>query len=79
MSACRSCGASILWAVTGAQRRPIPLDAVPAVDGNIELDRTTDPPYAKTWGTSHAWSEGTHRYRSHFSTCPQAAEHRRRR
>ena len=64
--ACRSCGASIVWAVTGAARKPIPLDAEPVADGNIEL---VDG-YAKTWGSSHTWPAGAQRYQSHFARLP---------
>lgn len=81
MSTCASCGAPILWAVTGKQHRRIPIDPDPTADGNIELAPLPDsrPYYATTWGTSHTWPDGTPRYRSHFSTCPQASEHRRHR
>lgn len=48
---CRSCGAPIIWAVTTASRRPIPVDQEPVEDGNIELEAQdpTSPPYAKAW------------------------------
>jgi len=80
--ACRSCGAPIVWAVTGEKRRRIPLDAVPVADGNVELldmahpRSVGDAPYTVTWGSSHTWPPDVRRYRSHFATCPQAGEWR---
>lgn len=71
---CRSCQAPIRWAVTGANRKPIPLDLEPTDDGNVEL---VDG-YAKTWGTSHDWPAGVDRYRSHYASCPDAGEWRKR-
>lgn len=69
---CRSCGAPVWWAVTDAAKR-IPVDPVAAGDGNIIVlfdpaergmlrvrvlrkDESTDQP----------------RYRTHFTTCPNA-------
>lgn len=69
MSACRSCNAEIIWAVTEAGRR-IPLDAEPVksdelrglfvlYDGPERVARTVPPVY-----------------RTHFATCPNADQHR---
>jgi hypothetical protein len=69
-----------VWAVTGASRKPIPVDAEPAADGNVELaPRLDGPPYAITWGSSHVWPADSPRYRAHFATCPHANEWRARR
>jgi hypothetical protein len=76
MSACSSCNAPIIWARTGSGK-PIPLDFEPAPDGNVEFDVGTG--VAKSWGSSHVWPDGVARYRAHFSTCPDADEHRRSR
>ena len=70
MSKCRSCGAPIEWAVTDAGKM-IPLDADPVPEGNLVVEagksraRTVDDPGVVFW-------------RTHFATCPNADEHRRR-
>lgn len=67
-SRCRSCGANVLWV-----GRTI-LDAVPVDNGNIEIID----------GVIHVASKllplsaDRPRYVSHFSTCPQAKEWRKR-
>jgi hypothetical protein len=67
-SACRSCGADIVWAATEAGRR-IPLNPKLVLGGNVDLHkgiaRVRRPDPAR---------EG---YVVHFATCPAAAEHRR--
>lgn len=76
VSRCRSCGAPIVWAVTERGRR-MPLDAQPVVAGNIEVSRRPD---GAILATVRAEAQGeAQRYVSHFSTCPQAGQHRRRR
>lgn len=60
---CSSCGASILWVVMGTGKR-MPLDAKP--QKLITLD---DMPEARGYVGDC--------YTSHFSTCPNAAKHRR--
>lgn len=78
MSRCKSCGADIVWVKTVAGKS-IPLDAAPVADGNVALD---------SGGRAHVYSNPAAlfvvdmagdgpRYRSHFATCPNAAEHRR--
>jgi hypothetical protein len=79
---CRSCGAPIRWALTVKGHR-MPLDAMPVVDGNILLDVATDPPTARVLPASSDLNEGDSRglfdrYKSHFATCPNAAQHRKR-
>jgi hypothetical protein len=68
---CSSCGASILWAITEKGHR-IPIDPEPTTAGNLTLvdgiARTPrlgeDAPFLQ--------------YLSHFATCPNAADHRRK-
>lgn len=67
---CRSCGAAIIWAVTGNGKK-MPVDAKPTTDGNLVLEGTEPTAVYVDPGT------GTHT--SHFATCPHAAEHRRSR
>jgi hypothetical protein len=67
---CSSCSAPIIWAETPRGKR-IPLDAELVEGGNIELRAGiafVEPP-----------EPGKRRYRSHFSTCPRAGQHRSRR
>jgi hypothetical protein len=64
---CQSCGAEIVWAETEAGRK-IPLDAVPEkrfVIADAPLSRARVAVMQPT-------------YVSHFATCPNAAEHRRK-
>jgi len=67
---CRTCNAPILWAVTEKGKR-MPLDAEPTpggnlivVDGIARVPRIDDEvPFLQ--------------YLSHFTTCPQASQHRK--
>lgn len=82
---CRSCGADILWAITGSGKR-MPMDSEPDMrpppkGGNMVLTVKGGP-----FGELHveAYYRQTHgekrnRYTSHFGTCPNADEHRRQR
>jgi hypothetical protein len=73
-STCRSCGAPIIWSTTIGLGRRIPLDAEPVGDGNVVLTlkgAMVSPPSGVPDPT------GSKRYKSHFSTCPNAAKHRR--
>ena len=74
---CRSCSAPIVWAITQEGRR-MPLDAEPAREGNVLLypDGTCR---ALRADEVIGGAIGEHLHRSHFATCPEAAEHRRRR
>lgn len=69
-SKCRSCGAAIIWCVTTTGKR-IPIDEAPFPGGNMILDGECDAIVAVVVPVG----EGTHR--SHFVTCPHAAQHRR--
>lgn len=77
---CRSCGAPMVWVRTEKQRR-MPLDAEPVppgTRGTFVLRDTLSPegPLAIAAGSDEL--PGELYYTSHFATCPQAAEHRRR-
>lgn len=76
-ASCRSCGAPIVFAVTERGKR-IPIDAEPVENGNIALDRLQEPPraYVLKTATAREMVEGN-LYVLHFSTCPNAAQHRR--
>jgi hypothetical protein len=73
MPVCKSCGRPIRWGVTQAHKA-IPVDAEPAErgnvvfidDGRVHVLRKDEPTTAR-------------RYVSHFATCPNAKQHRRKR
>lgn len=70
-SACRSCGAEILWVLTANQKR-MPVDALPVENGNLVLDPANgDVPHVRVVKAG----EGTHV--SHYVTCPQREEWRK--
>lgn len=76
-AACRSCDAPILWAKTPGDR-PIPLDATPVPDGNVELihERLGQAPLAIVHGQAPFLAGDL--YLPHFATCPNADEWRTR-
>lgn len=80
MATCRSCRATIEWAVTANGKR-MPVDVTPTPEGNV----TTVPGGAGP-GTLLAlvhppgqlpFDADEPRYTSHFATCPNADSHRR--
>jgi hypothetical protein len=77
-TACRSCGATIEWAVT-ANRKSIPLDPDPHPDGNLVLVWTSPgrQPMALVVNPHEPMLDEPPRYRSHFVTCPNADQHRK--
>lgn len=73
---CRSCGAPIRWVKTQASAN-MPLNLEPCEDGNIVIASNGE---AIVVGTKPAYlRRPLPRYKSHFATCPNAAEHRRKR
>lgn len=75
VSACRTCRAPIIWAITQRGAR-MPVDAAPVPGGNVVLEHRKD-------GTVLARTQGelggaAVRHVSHFATCPGATHHRRR-
>ncbi len=70
--ACRSCGAPVLWCRTEAGKM-MPVDAEPVENGNLEVIRAGDRLIARVRGEDLL---GSHRYLSHFVTCPQSREWR---
>lgn len=74
---CQTCGARIVWAVTGNNKR-MPIDASPREDGDLWLDMVDDRasvPVARRVDLYTA--ADAPRYVSHFATCPDADQHRR--
>jgi hypothetical protein len=75
---CRSCGAEIIWATNDHTGGGIPVDAEPVADGNITLDLSGPKVLAHVLRKGEDVAEGTARYVSHFVTCPQGREWRRK-
>lgn len=72
-SKCTRCGAAIIWATTVHDRR-MPLDALPHVDGTIELTQYDDgtPPSCRVLtGMFLDLAEIGSLYVSHRATCPK--------
>lgn len=85
MARCKSCGASIVWAKTRAGKS-MPLDADPVAYGNVTIVDYLNPsaveptPVVVVGPLSlEDTPVSTWRYQSHFSSCPDAGVHRRRR
>jgi hypothetical protein len=72
ISNCRSCHAAIIWTETEKGKK-MPVDAEPALNGNIDLWTSGD----KVTAAYTAMDAGTKRYISHFVTCPNADKHRK--
>lgn len=66
VSACKSCGAPVDWAVTPAGKR-MPLDVGPAENGNLTLKLGIAVPR-----TEEHVAAGLPARVSHYATCPQA-------
>lgn len=72
---CRSCGATIWWAITPKGRR-MPVDP-PGLrtDPNVSVWRDATGVLRTGSAAPDGWP--VHDTTSHFATCPQADEHRR--
>lgn len=76
---CGSCARPIVWAATPAGKL-IPLDADPVADGNIAAHRDESGNlWARVLRKDEAPAENERRGLSHFTSCPNADQHRRRR
>ena len=72
MNVCKSCGAPIIWVRT-ENGKMMPLDANPDTEGTIGI----------VDGVAHFIASelrfvNSKFYHSHFSTCPNAAKHRKK-
>lgn len=83
MSRCKSCGAEIKW-ITMASGKSMPVDAEPiyyttahpGAKGDDVLTLVTDAgQIAKGYFNPEGQKRG---YTSHFATCPNAKQHRKR-
>jgi hypothetical protein len=83
VSACRSCGAEVEWAVTAAFARRMPLDLGVVADGNAAVvgRDARGAPIVVVLGPDdlkRVRELGTVELRrSHFQTCPEAEKWRR--
>jgi hypothetical protein len=76
MNLCRSCGAEIQW-VKLESGKTMPVDAYPAKNGNI-LVKPGGMGAVMTKEELEVVRPRTPLHLSHFSTCPNAAQHRKR-
>lgn len=76
---CRSCGAPILWVKTNLGNKTC-LNAEPVEGGNVVIETVDKEDVARTLKRDLLNQENPAgpRYVSHFSTCPDAKKHRKR-
>lgn len=79
---CRTCGARIIWAVSGSTHRPMPLNAKPSAEGNLRLRTDLGPGMAPivevvSGAEREALRTRGEAFVSHYATCPQASKWRR--
>lgn len=80
---CRSCKRLIVWVKT-SRGKSMPCDISPDPAGTFYLFRKSDRIEAEHVNShsdraQNAFARGDKKYTSHFSTCPNADEHRRSR
>jgi len=74
---CDSCQAGVIWTVT-TNAVAMPVDYEPAAGGNLRLEWRNGKVLSSVVKPSLAYGR-TDLRTSHFATCPQAAQHRKRR
>ena len=74
---CRSCPAKVIWAVT-ERDKPMPVDAEPAAGGNLALETNHNGRVMSRVVPAHLAFGRSDLRLSHFATCPQADQWRRR-
>lgn len=83
---CKSCGARIFFAYSGGKYKPLDAEPVPCIDANDQI-RATETLFTKGGVPFPAVTgddipdladEFFYGYRSHFATCPEAREFRRK-
>jgi hypothetical protein len=75
LTRCRDCGAGIYWRAHDRTGRKAPIDAVPRLDGNIII---TSPTEYTVIAHGQLHDVDVNLYKSHFTTCPNAAARRQR-
>lgn len=81
MASCRSCQAEIDWAVTDPGRKAMPVDHGSADDpaGNLAVWRDGEGTLrCRVLRKGEDPAAGQLRGQSHWASCPQSAEHKRR-
>lgn len=74
---CISCQKPIIWCATTKGNR-MPVDYEPSASGNVSVEvRSGMDPLAKVLTVTQQFGRSNLRT-SHFATCPQAAQYRRR-
>jgi hypothetical protein len=80
MASCRSCQATIVWAVWSDTNRPVPIDPRSTNRGNVIKLATTDPqgrPIVRSLTRDERVTYRGPRWTTHyFATCPNADQHR---
>jgi hypothetical protein len=79
-SKCKSCDRPIVWCKMSSGKN-MPLDPEPVADGNLVRMASVESGRAVFHAVVYRADkhEGFKRYRSHFVSCPQADQHRKRR
>lgn len=80
MSACRSCDAEIVWTTDVDSGKRAPIDASPVEKGNIILTSGNNGPESRVLTKAQLAARPTTGglYVSHFVTCPQRGEWRKK-
>lgn len=73
LSQCRSCGASIVWAITSSGKA-MPVDAAPSENGTLVLTLVGGEQHVRVVPSD----DPRPRFRAHFATCPDAESWRHR-
>ncbi len=72
---CRSCKAAIIWTLSAANTRRLPVDAIPTPRGNLQLHLDHQGDIISTVVKNKM---GALLHMAHFATCPNAARHRKK-
>jgi hypothetical protein len=78
-STCRSCGAEILWVQWARSGKRMPVDSLPDPNGKVVLTLRKAPEpalLAETFDPKEHLPD-RRRFTSHFTSCPNASQHRR--
>ncbi len=76
-SQCRACSAPMLWCVWPSSGKKMPVDAAPVADGNIVITihgGTGGELRCEKYRENEPTHQNRNRYTSHFATCPESAE-----
>lgn len=80
MATCRSCGAAVRWELTPAGKR-MPLDPEPSPQGNVAIyggPAMVAVALTADQLAAHNVAIDGPLYLSHFATCPNADQHRKK-